>query len=135
MFQVALSTNRRRDWLAAERGLSPSDLAMNVVLPEVDGRIFAGLISFKAVSPSDPDLQYSRFVHRPDAPMLARAVDRIAAWHALAQGTGRVRCSQGAGASAAVPGGNASASECSAAAMTRAVSTGPATHSNMLWPQ
>ncbi len=90
VFQVALSTNRRRDWLAAERGLSPSDLAMNVVLPEVDGRIFAGLISFKAVSPRDPDLQYSRFVHRPDAPMLARAVDRIAAWHALAQGVGRV---------------------------------------------
>ena len=90
LFQVALSTNRRRDWLAAERGLSPSDLAMNVVLPEVDGRIFAGLISFKAVSPRDPDLQYSRFVHRPDAPMLARAVDRIAAWHAMAQGAGRV---------------------------------------------
>ena len=26
----------------------------------------------------------------PDAPMLARAVDRIAAWHAMAQGAGRV---------------------------------------------
>lgn len=90
VFQVALSTNRRRDWAGAERGLSPSDLAMNVVLPEVDGRIFAGLISFKAVSPRDPDLQYSRFVHRPDAAMLTRAVDRIAAWQALAQGAGRV---------------------------------------------
>ncbi|WP_405402473.1 cobaltochelatase subunit CobN [Paracoccus sp. Ld10] len=90
VFQVALSTNRRRDWLAAERGLSPSDLAMNVVLPEVDGRIFAGVISFKAVSARDPDLQYSRFVHRPDAGLLAQAVGRIAAWHGLSRGAGRV---------------------------------------------
>ncbi|WP_304617813.1 cobaltochelatase subunit CobN [Paracoccus sp. (in: a-proteobacteria)] len=90
VFQVALSTNRRRDWLAAERGLSPPDLAMNVVLPEIDGRIFAGNISFKAVSPRDPDLQFARFVHRPDPDLLAQAVDRIAAWHALARGARRV---------------------------------------------
>ncbi|MGG2478459.1 cobaltochelatase subunit CobN, partial [Rhizobium sp. BR5] len=29
------------------RGLNPSDLAMHVVLPELDGRILAGAISFK----------------------------------------------------------------------------------------
>ncbi|MFN4059988.1 MAG: cobaltochelatase subunit CobN [Paracoccus hibiscisoli] len=90
VFQVALSTNRRRDWAGAERGLSPSDLAMNVVLPEVDGRIFAGLISFKSPAPRDPDLQYSRFAHRPDPALVAAAVDRIVAWGALAQGAGRV---------------------------------------------
>ena len=28
-------------------GLSPADMAMHVVLPEVDGRIFAGVASFK----------------------------------------------------------------------------------------
>ena len=48
VFQVALSTARRKDWVAAERGLSPTDLAMHVVLPEVDGRIFAGVASFKS---------------------------------------------------------------------------------------
>lgn len=90
VFQVALSTNRRRDWAGAERGLSPSDLAMNVVLPEVDGRIFAGLISFKSPAPRDPDLQYSRFAHRPDPALVGAAVDRITAWGALAQGAGRV---------------------------------------------
>ncbi len=31
-------------------GLSPADLAMHVVLPEVDGRIFAGVASFKSPS-------------------------------------------------------------------------------------
>ncbi|TGN55933.1 cobaltochelatase subunit CobN [Paracoccus liaowanqingii] len=85
VFQVALSTNRRREWAVAERGLSPSDLAMNVVLPEVDGRIFAGLISFKSPGRRDPDLQYSRFAHRVDPELLGAAVDRIGAWARLAR--------------------------------------------------
>nr|WP_111299529.1 cobaltochelatase subunit CobN [Paracoccus saliphilus] len=85
VFQVALSTNRRREWAGAERGLSPSDLAMNVVLPEVDGRIFAGVISFKSPEPRDPDLQFSRFAHRADPGLLAAAADRIAAWARLAR--------------------------------------------------
>ncbi|MFN3273872.1 MAG: cobaltochelatase subunit CobN [Paracoccus sp. (in: a-proteobacteria)] len=91
VFQVALSTNRRREWAVAERGLSPSDLAMNVVLPEVDGRIFAGLISFKSPEPRDPDLQYSRFAHRVDRGLLDAAVGRIAAWRRLAQVPARDR--------------------------------------------
>ncbi|ATF19133.1 cobaltochelatase subunit CobN [Phaeobacter gallaeciensis] len=80
VFQVALSTARRRDWAEADRGLSPADLAMHVVLPEVDGRIFAGLVSFKAPGKKDPDLQYSRFVHRADMDRIKAAVDRIEGW-------------------------------------------------------
>ncbi|MGL4310023.1 MAG: cobaltochelatase subunit CobN [Paracoccaceae bacterium] len=83
VFQVALSTARRRDWAAAERGLSPADLAMHVVLPEVDGRIFAGVVSFKAPTPRDPDLQFSRFVHRAEPDRVAAVADRVAAWHRL----------------------------------------------------
>lgn len=85
VFQVALSTARRRDWAASDRGLSPADLAMHVVLPEVDGRIFAGAISFKSPGKRDPDLQFSRFAHRPDAGRIAAVADRIAGWHRLAQ--------------------------------------------------
>ncbi|MBU3029121.1 cobaltochelatase subunit CobN [Paracoccus marinaquae] len=84
VFQVALSTNRRREWAQAERGLSPADLAMHVVLPEVDGRVFAGVISFKAPEPRDADLQYSRFVHRAEPDRIAATVARIAAWQRLA---------------------------------------------------
>ncbi|MGB8812371.1 MAG: cobaltochelatase subunit CobN, partial [Paracoccaceae bacterium] len=84
VFQVALSTARKRDWAASDRGLSPADLAMHVVLPEVDGRIFAGVTSFKAPSPRDPDLQFSRFAHRADAARIAAVIDRVAGWHRLA---------------------------------------------------
>ncbi|NEK21393.1 cobaltochelatase subunit CobN [Sulfitobacter sp. JBTF-M27] len=84
VFQVALSTARKKDWATSERGLSPADLAMHVVLPEVDGRIFTGVVSFKAPEKKDPHLQYSRFSHRANAPRIKAVVDRVAGWHRLA---------------------------------------------------
>lgn len=84
VFQVALSTARKKEWAGSERGLSPADLAMHVVLPEVDGRIFTGVVSFKAPEKKDPDLQFSRFSHRANAPRIKAVVERIAGWHRLA---------------------------------------------------
>ncbi|MBS3979850.1 MAG: cobaltochelatase subunit CobN, partial [Rhodobacteraceae bacterium] len=84
VFQVALSTARRRDWAASDRGLSPADLAMHVVLPEVDGRLFAGLISHKSPGKRHPELQFSRFAHRADAARIQAVVDRVSHWHRLA---------------------------------------------------
>lgn len=83
VFQVALSTAPRALWQAENRGLSAADLAMHVVLPEVDGRIFLGAISFKEPQPRDPDLQFSRMIHAPDAALIAAAVARIKARLAL----------------------------------------------------
>lgn len=85
VWQVALSTARRKDWAEAERGLSPADLAMHVVLPEVDGRLFAGVVSFKQPEARDPDLQFSRFAHRADAGRVAAVIDRVAARHLLGE--------------------------------------------------
>lgn len=84
VFQVALSTARRKDWASAARGLSPADLAMHVVLPEVDGRIFTGVVSFKSPGRKDPDLQYSRFAHQPASSRITSVVDRVTGWHSLA---------------------------------------------------
>ncbi|MFN3644439.1 MAG: cobaltochelatase subunit CobN, partial [Gemmobacter sp.] len=85
VFQVALSTARRRDWLTAARGLSPADLAMHVALPEVDGRLFAGVVSFKSPGRRDPDLQFARFAHRADPGRIGAVVARVAAWVRLAE--------------------------------------------------
>ncbi|MEO8242223.1 MAG: cobaltochelatase subunit CobN [bacterium] len=84
VFQIALSTARRRDWAEATRGLSPADLAMHVVLPEVDGRIFAGVASFKSPGRRDPDLQFARFAHRAAPDRIAAVVARVAGWANLA---------------------------------------------------
>jgi len=83
VFQVALSTSRRKDWHEAERGLSPADLAMHVVLPEVDGRLFAGVTSFKQPTKRDEALEYSRFAHRADPERVAAIADKVVAHHRL----------------------------------------------------
>lgn len=83
-FQVALSTARRDDWATSLRGLSPGDLAMHVVLPEVDGRLFAGVVSFKSSGERDPDLQFAHLAHQADAERVDAVATKVAAWHRLA---------------------------------------------------
>ncbi|QQO32017.1 cobaltochelatase subunit CobN [Bradyrhizobium diazoefficiens] len=85
VFQVALSSARREDWAESLRGLSPGDLAMHVVLPEVDGRLFAGVVSFKSAAERDPDLQFSHLAHRPDEERVKAVAARVAAWRNLAE--------------------------------------------------
>ncbi|SFM45492.1 cobaltochelatase subunit CobN [Shimia aestuarii] len=85
VFQVALSTSRRKAWAEAERGLSPADLAMHVVLPEVDGRLFAGVTSFKEPGKKDAALEYSRFGHRAENERISALADKVQGWVALGQ--------------------------------------------------
>ena len=85
VFQVALSTSRRKAWDEEERGLSPTDLAMHVVLPEVDGRIFAGVTSFKEPRKKDHDLQFARFGHRVEPARIEAITSRVIRWIALSR--------------------------------------------------
>ncbi|MGY2766430.1 cobaltochelatase subunit CobN [Thermostichus sp. MS-CIW-26] len=57
VLQVILSSGSRQSWEDSTRGLGARDLAMNVALPEVDGRIISRAVSFKAVQQRDPHLQ------------------------------------------------------------------------------
>jgi cobaltochelatase CobN len=84
VLQLVLSGSSREAWGASSQGLSPSDLAMQVVLPELDGRLLTGAVSFKAEEPPDPVLEYGRTLHRPDADGIALAADRAAGWARLA---------------------------------------------------
>ena len=83
VFQVALSTATRAAWAGSERGLSPADLAMHIVLPEVDGRLFAGVASFKEPGPPDPHLQFARYAHAAEHARIAAIADKVASWHRL----------------------------------------------------
>ena len=57
ILQVILSGGPEEQWRSDTRGLSPRDTAMNVALPEVDGRIITRTISFKGVQTKHPILQ------------------------------------------------------------------------------
>lgn len=85
VFQVVHATAARGDWAGAERGLSPADLAMHVVLPEIDGRIAAGVVSFKETAAPDPDLHFARAAHAPDPDRIRAVVARVLGWIRLAQ--------------------------------------------------
>ncbi|WP_181956526.1 cobaltochelatase subunit CobN, partial [Mesorhizobium norvegicum] len=80
VFQVIVATTRRDIWENNQRGLAPADLAMHVVLPELDGRILAGAISFKGESETDPALGYRAFANRPEPDRVAQVADRVAAF-------------------------------------------------------
>ncbi|MDX8522536.1 cobaltochelatase subunit CobN [Mesorhizobium dulcispinae] len=79
VFQVIVATTRREVWEKNQRGLAPADLAMHVVLPELDGRILAGAISFKGEVETDPALAFRAFANRPEADRVAQVAKRIAA--------------------------------------------------------
>ncbi|MDS9468238.1 cobaltochelatase subunit CobN [Paracoccus sp. MBLB3053] len=84
VFQVALATSNRQAWQGSTRGLSPADLAMHVVLPEVDGRIFAGVASFKEPTGRDAELEFAHICHRAEIERIEAIAARVAAWHRLA---------------------------------------------------
>ncbi|TPK64467.1 cobaltochelatase subunit CobN [Mesorhizobium sp. B2-4-19] len=80
VFQVIVATTRRDIWENNQRGLTPADLAMHVVLPELDGRILAGAISFKGESDVDPALGHRAVANRPEPDRVAQVADRVAAF-------------------------------------------------------
>ena len=80
VFQVVHATSDRAGWAGSERGLSAADLAMHVALPELDGRIHAGVVSFKEVVETDPALQFRLQRHSPDAGRIGAVVERVLNW-------------------------------------------------------
>ncbi len=83
VLQAMLSGATREAWLASPRGLGAADLAMNVVLPELDGRIGGGAISFKAEAARRHHLEFASVTHAPDPAGVAHAADLALGWAAL----------------------------------------------------
>ncbi len=78
ILQVALAGTSCAAWQASSRGLTPRDLAMHVVLPEVDGRIFASVIAFKEFSDSTSGFAPVRY--RPVSDRIDAAADLAVSW-------------------------------------------------------
>ena len=84
VLQVVLSGSTRAAWESSDRGLTPSDLAMNVVLPELDGRLLTRAISFKDEAPVDPRLEFASVRHQPDSGRVDYVARLAANWARLA---------------------------------------------------
>jgi cobaltochelatase CobN len=78
VLQVVFSGGNREGWEGGTRGLSARDIAMNVALPEVDGRIFTRAVSFKGRARRD-DATESDIVSYEPVPDRMAFVARLAA--------------------------------------------------------
>ncbi|WP_348721167.1 cobaltochelatase subunit CobN [uncultured Candidatus Puniceispirillum sp.] len=83
VFQVVLASNRVSDWQDNSAGLTARDLAMNVALPELDGRILSRAIAFKKPLSKDP-VTHAMTTHYVLVPERVKFVATLAAkWCAL----------------------------------------------------
>ncbi len=80
VLQVVLSSGTIEDWRAGTQGLSPRDLAMQVALPEVDGRIMTRAISFKAAGSYDAATQCTTVEPQPELGRVSFVADLAANW-------------------------------------------------------
>ncbi|MBO6727539.1 MAG: cobaltochelatase subunit CobN [Rhizobiaceae bacterium] len=85
VFQAIVATTRREAWAENQRGLAPADLAMHVVLPELDGRILGGAIAFKSERPLDEELGFRGQENRPEPDRVEALANRLAAMIRLTQ--------------------------------------------------
>ena len=83
VLQAILAGASEEAWRDNPRGLGPADLAMNVVMPEMDGRLVTAAISCKAQSVRSDALQFSRLMHRPITSRVAHVAALAAAWVSL----------------------------------------------------
>ena len=80
VLQVILAGQDEAGWRAGQAGLPARDLAMNVALPEIDGRIITRAISFKAAGAVDPLVDSALVRHRPLADRVQFVAESAAGW-------------------------------------------------------
>ncbi|MBD2099832.1 cobaltochelatase subunit CobN [Leptolyngbya sp. FACHB-261] len=85
VLQVILSSSTTEAWLDSSQGLSPRDVAMNVALPEVDGRLITRAVSFKAVQTQNQQLETDVVVYEPLLDRIEFVADLTTSWARLRQ--------------------------------------------------
>lgn len=80
VLQIILSGGSREAWQQSSQGLTSRDLAMNVALPEVDGRVLARAIAFKNASNFDNRTQTNIVRHEGDENRINFVADLTKNW-------------------------------------------------------
>ena len=85
VLQVIFSGGTVEDWDSQFQGLTPRDTAMNVALPEVDGRIISRAVSFKSVQTWNSRLETDVVVYEAVCDRIHFVADLAANWVRLRQ--------------------------------------------------
>ncbi len=83
VLQIVLSTGTAEKWREQTRGLSPRDIAMNVALTELDGRIMTRAVAFKGLVRRDESAEADIFGYLPAPDRLRYVAALAAAWAQL----------------------------------------------------
>ncbi|MEZ5691912.1 MAG: cobaltochelatase subunit CobN [Rickettsiales bacterium] len=80
VLQIATANMSYADWQESKRGLSTSDMAMQVVLPEADGRIFTRAVSFTENGNNNEKLEFIPQLNKPDFGRVEYVTELAVAW-------------------------------------------------------
>jgi cobaltochelatase CobN len=83
VLQVVFSGSSEAQWAEGARGLSATDIAMNVALPELDGRILTRAVSFKDEAHFDEATQCPIVTYAPRADRVRFVAELAANWARL----------------------------------------------------
>ncbi|PRD45086.1 cobaltochelatase subunit CobN [Phyllobacterium phragmitis] len=83
VLQAIFSGSTAEAWETSPQGLSARDLAMNVALPEVDGRVLSRAVSFKSARRYDEAVEANIVTHEPRADRVAFVAELAARWAGL----------------------------------------------------
>lgn len=84
VLQVVFSGGNFEGWQTGTRGLSARDIAMNVALPEVDGRIFTRAVSFKGRARRDDATESDIVTYEPVSDRMNFVAELARNWASLA---------------------------------------------------
>ncbi|GAA3919159.1 cobaltochelatase subunit CobN [Litoribacillus peritrichatus] len=85
VLQVILAANSEEDWLEHPQGLRARDIAMNIALPEMDGRIITRAISFKEALEKSDKTQYDPIYYQLNTERAQFVAELARRWATLAQ--------------------------------------------------
>ncbi len=83
VFQVVLAASSEEAWAQGLAGLSARDIAMNVALPEVDGRVLSRAISFKGQAYFDEATECPIAAYRARGDRISFVAELVANWAKL----------------------------------------------------
>lgn len=91
VFQVVLAASSEEAWEEGLTGLSARDIAMNVALPEVDGRVLSRAISFKGQAYFDDATECPIAAYRARGDRISFVAELAANWAKLRRATPETR--------------------------------------------
>jgi cobaltochelatase CobN len=85
VLQVIFSGGDKEDWREGSHGLAAKDIAMNIALPEMDGRIISRAVSFKKLERRDKQSETDIVVYEPVPDRMNFVAALAANWARLRQ--------------------------------------------------